>query len=99
MFALLLPITVISTMYGKNLFSANPGTIMIPISTKVRFRKEGRQVQVGEVAWFVGNVPNVDKSSALVVHYFQRIPQSRDNYITTNDEQDVEDDDNELMLG
>ena len=58
------------------------------IAPKVKFLKDGKQVQIGEVAWFVGNLPQhvADSSNTLVIKYVDRPPHLKVQYITEYDE-------------
>lgn len=101
-FALLLPMSIITTNYAKKLFQLYRGTVVIPIAKKVHFVQEKkRAINFDDMAWFVGNLINRDVSHSVVIDFFERPLQSRDKFITDDEqnEDDGSDNDDDLLLG
>lgn len=87
-FAVLLPMSILVTMYGKNIFcSHHRGTVMIPIAPKVKFLKLDKQVQVGDIAWFVGNLQvSVYSIYPIVLEFVDRDKSSKETFMTDDEE-------------
>lgn len=95
-FALLLPFSILGTKYGKNLFIEHRGTVMVPISKKVSFAKDKKKVQVGDVAWFIGNLPeSIESLHPIVLEFAERTDASKDSFLTEDEAFETENEDEE----
>lgn len=99
-FAMLLPLSVVTSSFGKRIFSGTKGVIMIPIASRVRVlkgKKNDKKV-LGDLAWFVFNLPNRDMNNPLVIQYFQRPIESVEQFDTDDEKSNEQSDDDEIDL-